>query len=96
MSEPTKQYMKDRLQESADAQTMTVYCLLCPKWRATGTAAVTRAASEAHRTKNHPEIGTTKTKIVRRSRAFSTSMSAEREAEIEEERRQRMRTLGIA
>ena len=37
-----------------------------------------------------------KKRIVRRRRSFSASMTAERETQIEEERRQRMRALGIA
>jgi len=90
----TMQHLNEFLEKSANAAEMTVYCVFCPKWTATGTAAITRAASEAHRTKEHPELALKK-KIVRKKRAFSTSLSKEREEQIEEERRQRMRSLGI-
>ena len=86
-------YLNERLQEVSDQQPMTVYCLHCPRWKATGAAAVVRAASEAHRAKKHPEISVSKK--VRSRRAFSSAMTAEREAQIDEERRQRMRALGI-
>lgn len=93
-SEPTRAYMRERLQETADLQPMTVYCRFCPKWSETGTAEATRAIAEAHRAKEHPDI-VHKKKVVRSARRFSTAMTAEREAQIEEERRQRMRALGI-
>lgn len=92
--EPNRQYMYEQLQKMDDAAAMTVYCLLCPKWKATGTAAVTRAASEAHRVKHHPELAG-KSKVKVKKRMWSQAMTAEREAQIEEERRQRMRALGI-
>ena len=79
--EPTRQYLHEQLQAIEDAQPMTAYCLLCPEW-------------EAHRAEFHPERVSNK-KIVRRGRVWSQAMTAEREREIEEERRQRMRTLGI-
>lgn len=87
-------YLNERLQQSADAQQMTVGCLLCPDWEVTGSASDARAASEAHRQDKHPEL--VGRKVVRKKRVFSHAMSAEREAQIEEERRQRMRALGIA
>lgn len=93
-SEPTREYLKERLQENANMQPMTVYCGFCPKWSESGTAEVTRALAEAHRLKEHPHIKVSK-RIAKKGRAFSTAMSAEREAQIEEERRQRMRALGI-
>jgi hypothetical protein len=92
-SEPTMEFLLGSLQESANAQPMTVFCLHCPKWKATGTAQETRAASEAHRVEEHPEL--VGRKVARKKRVFSQAMSAEREAQIEEERRQRMRALGI-
>jgi hypothetical protein len=88
-------YMHARLQASADNQPMTVGCLLCPDWPGhTGTAEEARAASEAHREERHPEL--VGRKVVRKRRVFSHAMSAEREAQIDEERRQRMRMLGIS
>ena len=87
-------YLHERLQQSADAQEMKVGCLLCPDWEATGTASEARAAAEEHRADEHPEL--VGRKVVRKRRAFSHAMTAEREAQIEEERRQRMRALGIA
>lgn len=92
--DPPMQYLRDRLQETADAQTMTVYCLMCPDWAATGTAGEARAASETHRKTAHPDLKPGK-RTVRKSRVFSQKMTAEREAQIDEERRQRMRALGI-
>lgn len=94
MSEPGWGYMWDKLQKTADAQTMTVYCLRCPTWSVTGVAAVTRAAAIAHREKKHPET-VNKERVKLKRRAFSKAMTEEREAEIDEERRQRMRALGI-
>lgn len=91
--EPNRAYMYAQLQAIDDAQPMTVYCVLCPKWKASGTAAVTRAASEAHRSKHHPELAGKRITVKKRS--FSSAMTAEREALIEEERRQRMRALGL-
>lgn len=96
-NDPPFRYMHDRLQASADVQPMTVTCLLCPEWKGMidAPAEIARAAAEAHRVEKHPEL-VGKKKVVRRRRSFSSSMTAEREAQIEEERRQRMRTLGIA
>jgi hypothetical protein len=91
---PTRQYMDDQLQKIEDAQEMTVYCALCPEWELTTTAKKARAASQTHRSTEHPEL-TNKKKVVRPKRAFSTAMTAEREAQIDEERRQRMRALGL-
>lgn len=88
-------YLYDQLQQTADSQPMTVYCALCPEWRAEGTAEATRAASVAHRAEHHPEL-TNKRRIVRKRRSFSQSMTEEREEQIEEERRKRMRALGIS
>jgi len=95
MSEVTMQYLRDQLEETANAQPMTVYCALCPRWKAAGTAAEARAASETHRQQEHPEL-LSKRKIVRKRRTFSQAMTADRAAEIEEERRKRMRALGLA
>lgn len=95
MKEPTRQFLRDQLEAMDNAQPMTVYCALCPEWRAEGTSAEARAAAEAHRAEEHPEI-INKRKIVRKRRSFSQSMTEERQAEIEEERRKRMRALGIA
>jgi hypothetical protein len=89
------QYLHDRLEENANSQPMTVYCVLCPKFEFEGTAAEARAASEAHREREHPEL-LTRRKIVRKKRMFSQAMTEEREAEIEEERRKRMRAFGIS
>lgn len=93
--EPTMAYMYERLDAVSNAQQMTVYCTLCPKFKATGTAEETRALAEKHRQKVHPEL-VNKKRVVRKRRAFSTSMTAEREAQIDEERRQRMRSLGLS
>lgn len=87
-------YMYEKLQEVSDSQQMKVYCTLCPKWVVEGTAEETRAAAEQHREKLHPEL-LNKKRVVRKKRSFSTAMTAEREAQIEEERRQRMRALGL-
>lgn len=95
MSDPTMAYMYDQLRASADSQPMKVYCALCPEFMAEGTAEETRAASAEHRSEAHPEL-TNKRRIVRKRRSFSQSMTEEREAEIEEERRKRMRALGMA
>jgi len=95
VSDPTRQYLQDQLEANANAQPMKVYCSLCPKWEVSGTVAETRAASEKHRAEEHPEI-VNRRKVVRKRRMFSQAMTAEREAEIEEERRKRMRALGLA
>jgi len=92
--EPTRQFLNQQLEKTADQQPMTVYCGLCPGWSAEGTAQEARAASEAHRVDKHPELVGKRT-IVRKKRIFSQAMSADREAEIEEERRKRMRALGL-
>lgn len=89
------QTLNENLQESADAQPMSVYCVFCPKWRATGTAAETRAAAEQHRRDEHPETFSKKQKLIRRRRVFSQALTADRQAEIDEERRQRARLLGL-
>ena len=94
MSEPTFAYMYDKLQTMSDAQQMIVYCALCPKWKASGTAKEARDKAENHRAEEHPEL-VSKKRVVRKRRSFSSAMTAEREAQIEEERRQRMRALGI-
>lgn len=87
-------YLHEQLRASADRQPMTVYCALCPEWKAEGTAEETRKASVKHRSKKHPEL-TNKRRIVRKRSSFSQSMTAEREEQIEAERRKRMRTLGL-
>ena len=92
--DPPAHVLQDNLQANADAQPATSYCSLCPKWSATGTAKEAREAAEKHRREEHPELLARK-KVVRRKRAFSQALSAEREAEIERERRQRMHELGI-
>lgn len=94
MSEPTFAYMHEKLQAMSDAQKMTVYCTLCPEWEASGTAKQAREAAETHRVEEHPEL-VRKKRVVRKRRSFSSAMTAEREAQIDEERRQRMRALGI-
>ena len=91
----TRQFLNDQLEKIDNAQPMTVYCALCPEWRAVGTASEARAAAEKHRAEEHPEI-LNKRKVVRKRRSFSQAMTEERQAEIEEERRKRMRALGIA
>jgi len=93
--EATRQYLTEQLEAMDNAQQMIVYCVHCPEWKAEGTALEARAAAEAHRTEEHPELRNSR-KIVRKRRSFSQSMTEEREAEIEEERRKRMRALGIA
>ena len=95
-NDPPFALMHERLQASANVQPMTVSCLLCPEWEGKKDvpAHEARAAAEAHRLEVHPERKTSK--VVRRRRSFSSSMTAEREAQIEEERRQRMRAMGIA
>lgn len=91
----TVEFLKAQLQETADEQPLVVYCALCPEFRAEGTAVEARAAAEAHRVKEHATLPK-KPKVARKKRAFSTAMSKEREAEIDEERRQRMRALGLS
>lgn len=90
------QTLNEYLQASADAQPMTVYCSFCPKWSATGTAVTVRAQAEQHRRDLHPETFTKKQKLVRRRRVFSQALTSERQAEIDEERRARMRSLGMS
>jgi hypothetical protein len=94
LAEPTVQYLKDYLQRRDDAQLMTVSCLFCPQWELTAPSQEARAAAASHIAKEHPQVVSRK-RIVRRSRVFSQSMTREREEQIEEERRQRMRALGI-
>lgn len=93
-NDPPFAYMHEKLQEVSDQQQMTVYCVLCPKWKVSAAAEVARAKAEEHRLEKHPELVSAK-KIVRKRRSFSSAMTAEREEQIEEERRQRMRALGI-
>lgn len=93
--EPTRQYLSEQLEATANSQPMTVYCNLCPEWKAEGTAEEAREASAAHRSALHPELANKK-KVVRKRRAFSQALTVERKEEIEEERRKRMRALGIA
>lgn len=95
-NDPPFRIMHERLQATSDEQEMTVSCLLCPEWKGVkAPAAEARAAAEAHRAELHPNMKG-RSKIVRPRRSFSQAMTAEREAQIEEERRQRMRALGIA
>lgn len=74
---------------------MTVYCAFCPKWKASGTAEETRKKQEAHIKDKHPEKARPKAKTKKRRSAWSQKMSAEREDQIDEQRRQRMFLLGI-
>jgi hypothetical protein len=94
VNEGTIGFLSEYLQSDADAQPMTVYCSLCPKWEASGTAGETRAASQEHRAKKHPELA--RKGVVRKRRQWSNAMTEEREAQIDEERRQRMRALGLS
>lgn len=95
-SEGTRQFLNEWLQDSADAQEMTVYCSLCPGWKHSGPAVAARAAAEDHRIDKHPELIGKKSKVIRRRRVWSSTLTAEKEAEVEEERRQRMRAMGLA
>ena len=95
-AEGSKQFLNEWLQESADAQPMTAKCALCPEWEHSGPAVAARAAAEDHRKKEHPELVATKRGVIRKKRVWSSTLTAEREAEIEEERRQRMRAMGLA
>jgi hypothetical protein len=90
------EFLREQLKGLDDRQPMTVYCLLCPKWKATGTAEETRVAAETHRLETHPEIRVEGKRLVKRRHKFSSSLTADRLAEVEEERRQRMRELGLA
>jgi hypothetical protein len=92
--DPTFGEMYARLQAMSDAQQMTVYCSLCPEFKVSGPSKKARAQAIAHRNKEHPEL-VAKARIVKKRRSFSSAMTAEREAQIDEERRQRMRALGI-
>lgn len=96
MSEPTMEYMREQLAKISDAQPMKVYCQLCPNRPVVGegTAEQARLAAEQHRTAEHPDVADSKRVTRRRRGVFSQAMTAEREAQIEEERRQRMRALG--
>lgn len=93
-SEPSMDILNDYLQDNADAQPTIAYCHFCPEWSVEGTAAETRAAAKQHRQEHHPEV-LTKPKIARKRRVFSQSLTQERKDEIDEERHQRMRSLGI-
>jgi hypothetical protein len=93
-NDPTFGEMYERLRAMSDAQQLTVYCALCPDFEVSGPSSEARAQAIAHRNKKHPELAT-KARIVKKRRSFSSAMTAEREAQIEEERRQRMRALGI-
>lgn len=93
-SEPSMDILNDYLKDNADAQPTTVYCHFCPEWSVEGTAAETRTAAEQHRREHHPEV-LSRTRLVRKRRAFSQTLTQERKDEIDEERRQRMRSLGI-
>lgn len=95
MNEPTMQYLNDQLEANANAQPLTVYCSLCPEWEFDGTTAEAQAEAAAHREREHPEL-LNRRKVVRKKRMFSQAMTQEREAEIEEERRKRMRALGLS
>lgn len=94
MKESTREEIEERLRKMEEANPMVIYCRFCPKWKAVGTVKVTREKAEAHRLEKHPDLKISK-RNVRRARAFSTAMTAEREAVIDEERRQRMRALGL-
>ena len=92
-SEPSTSYLNQRLAESRDAQPMLGGCALCPEWQAEGTAKEVREAQARHRQERHPETFRRKSKS--RKSPYSRHMTAEREAEIEEDRKRRMRELGI-
>jgi len=93
-NDPTFGEMYERLQAMSDTQQLTVYCALCPDFEVSGPSREARAIAVAHRNKEHPELAA-KTRIVKKRKSFSSAMTAEREAQIDEERRQRMRALGI-
>lgn len=86
--------LTERLQQSADQQPLIVRCQFCPDWTFVGTAEKSRTAQLKHREQQHPETLRTRRKQVTKKFA-QKNMSAEREAEIHEERRQRMRSLGL-
>lgn len=95
-SDPPFSFVTQYLENHTKHQPMKIYCALCPEWPgASGTVAEMRALSEQHRSEEHPETFR-KSRKLRGKRVFSQALTAERRDEIEEERRQRMRSLGIA
>lgn len=95
-SDPSASVLTDYLRERADSQDTIAYCALCPRWKAKGTAKETREAQIAHRKEKHPETFR-EGKAKRKVRPFSQrNMTREREEEVDRERRDRMRMLGIS
>jgi len=70
-------------------------CLFCPGWTAQGTVEEIEELSREHRTTVHPDLKSAR----RRPRAnlgrWRTHLREEDSLEVEEERRRRMRLLGI-
>lgn len=87
--------LKEWESEWDNRQEMTVSCRMCPEFRVTAPAVTAREAARKHRDDMHPELRDRKP-VARKKRVFSQAMTKEREEQINEERRQRMRSLGIA
>jgi hypothetical protein len=83
----------ERLQASSNRQPMVARCVLCPDWQQAGTAAEARAAQLEHRHEFHPE--TFRARAHRPKRFAWRNLSREQEEQIEEERRERLRSLGM-
>lgn len=92
-NDPPVAYLTERLRAIADAQKMTVYCAHCPEWEFEGTAEAARAASATHRREEHPGVVSITRRVTRRR--ISERLSDEQKAEVEEERRRRLRAQGL-
>ena len=92
--EPSFGFLKQNLQRNADAQPLVVSCAFCPGWTVSGSSKETRAAATDHRKQHHPE--TLRPKPKRKASVFSRNLSAADEKRVEQERKQRMRALGLA
>lgn len=93
-TEPSLDLLRERLRENRDAQPLTARCALCPGWEASGTAAEARELALEHRRSIHPET-IRPGRGHRVNKKFSRHLTAEREQEINEERRVRIRALGL-
>jgi hypothetical protein len=76
-------------------QPATAYCLFCPDWSVSGTAAEVRLAAESHRESEHPDLEPPMPKHRRSSlSSFRHRLSKEDAEEIRIARRRRMYLLG--
>lgn len=84
------------LAEWAQQQPAIGRCSFCPDWIATGTIKEIRELAKAHRRVSHPEIPTRKRRPPRPNLVkWRTTLDEDQTLEIRQERKRRMRQLGI-